>query len=60
MPRNFLIISVTISIIIVLSLLTGLVVANTVFIHNQPREKEFLVPWLAARTFLQYGDNGHR
>jgi hypothetical protein len=27
------------------------------YIHAQPAEKDFLVPWLGMRTFLQYGDS---
>ncbi len=40
-----------------LAILGGLVWANTLYTRTHPGEKEFLVPWLAARTFLQYGDN---
>jgi hypothetical protein len=27
------------------------------YVRVQPAEKDFLVPWLGARTFLQYGDS---
>jgi hypothetical protein len=40
-----------------LAALGGLVWANTVYVRTQPAEKDFLVPWLGARTFLQYGDS---
>ncbi len=42
---------------LVLAALGGLVWANTRFVQTQPVEKDFLVPWLGARTFLQYGDS---
>jgi hypothetical protein len=40
-----------------LVVLGGLVWANTSFVRTQPVDKNFLVPWLGARTFLQYGDS---
>jgi hypothetical protein len=40
-----------------LATLGGLVWANIIYVRNQPVEKDFLVPWLGARTFLQYGDS---
>ncbi len=40
-----------------LAALGGLVWVNTINARYQPVEKEFLVPWLGARTFLQYGDS---
>lgn len=40
-----------------LASLGGLVWANTLFVRTQPVEKNFLVPWLGARTFLQYGES---
>jgi hypothetical protein len=40
-----------------LATLGGLVWVNTINARYQPAEKEFLVPWLGARTFLQYGDS---
>ena len=30
---------------------------NTLYSRVHPGEKDFLVPWLAASTFLQYGDS---
>ncbi len=44
-------------VILVLASLGGLVWANTLAVRAQPVEKDFLVPWLGARTFLQYGDS---
>jgi len=35
----------------------GLLWANILFSRDHPGEKDFFVPWLAARTFLRYGDN---
>jgi hypothetical protein len=40
-----------------LASLGGLVWANTVFLRSQPVEKDFLIPWLGARTFIQYGES---
>ena len=54
------ILSIAVAIILVcliLSSLGGLVWANTLAVKSQPVEKDFLIPWLGARTFLQYGDN---
>jgi hypothetical protein len=45
------------SIILALAILGGLVWANTFYIRSQPIEKNFLIPWLGARTFLQYGES---
>jgi hypothetical protein len=44
-------------IFLALAILGGLVWANTLYARLNPGEKDFLIPWLAARTFLQYGDN---
>jgi hypothetical protein len=44
-------------IFLALAILGGLVWANTVYVRAYPLEKDFLVPWLGARTFLQYGDS---
>jgi hypothetical protein len=43
--------------LLILTSLSGLVWVNTQYAHNNPGEKDFLVPWLAARTFLQYGNS---
>lgn len=52
--RIIIIVSVT---CIALALSGGLLWANTRYAQSQPAEKKFLVPWLSARTFLQYGVN---
>jgi hypothetical protein len=57
MPRLLTILTTVFLIILAIATLGGLVWANTLYARNNPGEKEFLVPWLAARTFLQYGDN---
>lgn len=44
-------------ILLALAILGGMVWGNTVFSRNFSGEKDFLVPWLAARTFLEYGDS---
>jgi hypothetical protein len=38
-------------------ILGGLGWANTRYASDNVGEKDFFVPWLAARTFLKYGDN---
>ena len=43
--------------LLIIASLCGLVWVNTQFAKNNPGEKDFMVPWLAARTFLQYGNN---
>jgi hypothetical protein len=55
--RTFNIITTLLLIFLAISLLSGLVWANTLFARNNFGETDFLVPWLAARTMLQNGDN---
>ncbi len=59
MSRNLSLISIIATIFLALASLGGLVWANTVFAraNAHPGETEFLVPWLGARTFLQYGNS---
>jgi hypothetical protein len=57
MARTKTILSISFLIFISLSVLCGLVWANTLFSRDHIGEKDFFVPWLAARTFLQYGDS---
>ncbi len=57
MSRTITNILVIASILLALAILGGLVWANTVYVRANPLEKDFLVPWLGARTFLQYGDS---
>jgi hypothetical protein len=57
MSRTFTVVSAIFLVCLALAVLGGLVWANTVFVRTQPLEKDFLVPWLGARTFLQYGDS---
>ena len=57
MSRIFAIITTITLIFIALAVFGGLTWANTLYVSDRPVEKEFLVPWLAARTFLQYGDS---
>jgi hypothetical protein len=45
------------SILLTLALLVGLVWANTVYARAHPHEKDFLIPWLGAQTFLRYGNS---
>ena len=57
MSRNFTIIFVVASVILALAIFGGLTWANTLYVRTHPGEKDFFVPWLAARTFIQYGDS---
>ncbi len=57
MSRNLTIISIIAIAFLALASLGGLVWANTLFARQNPGETEFFVPWLAARTFLQYGNS---
>jgi hypothetical protein len=57
MSRIFKILTTICLIFIVLAILGGLGWANTHYARLHPGEKDFIIPWLAARTFLQYGDN---
>jgi hypothetical protein len=44
-------------IFLALAILVGLGWANTLYARQHPGEKDFFIPWLGARTFLQYGDS---
>jgi hypothetical protein len=57
MPRTKNVVIIVLVVVLALCVLAGLVWVNTLYVHNHPGEKDFLVPWLAARTFLQYGNN---
>jgi hypothetical protein len=60
MSRRFANIFMILSILAALVILGGLIWANTLFVRSHPLEKNFLVPWLGARTFLQYGENPYQ
>lgn len=57
MSRTLTIIFNIFLVFLTLSVLGGLVWGNTLYARIHPGEKDFFVPWLAARTFLQYGNN---
>ena len=57
MSRTLTVLTAIILVCLALAALGGLVWANTMFVRAQPAEKDFLVPWLGARTFIQYGDS---
>jgi len=57
MSRILTIISTIFLIFLALAILGGLVWANTLYARLHSGETDFLIPWLAARTFLQYGDS---
>lgn len=55
MSRNFTVLSILAAFLVTSAVLSGLIWANMRFAQNHPGEKDFLIPWLGARTFLQYG-----
>lgn len=57
MSRTLSIIASVILVCLLIACLGGLIWANMQYVHAQPVEKDFLVPWLGARTFIQYGDS---
>jgi Glycosyltransferase family 87 len=57
MSRIPVVISTILVVCLALATFGGLVWANTIFMHTQPVEKDFLIPWLGARTFIQYGES---
>lgn len=57
MPRTLTILTTIFLISLSLAILGGLVWANTLYARDNPGEKDFFIPWLAARTFLRYGDS---
>jgi hypothetical protein len=57
MSRTLTVVTAIVLICLAMAALGGLVWANTVYVRAQPVEKDFLIPWLGARTFIQYGDS---
>jgi hypothetical protein len=57
MSRTLNILATITLVILVLALVGGLTWANTRFAGQQPRQKDFFVPWLAAGTFLKFGNS---
>jgi hypothetical protein len=57
MSRKLTVITIVIAIFFTLTILGGLIWANASFVKSQPTEKRFLIPWLAAKTYLNYGIN---
>jgi hypothetical protein len=55
MSRAITRITIAFVVFLAIAVFGGLVWANTVYVRAQPLEKQFLVPWLSARTYLQYG-----
>jgi Glycosyltransferase family 87 len=55
MSRAITRIAIVAAVFLAIAVFGGLVWANTVYVRAQPLEKQFLVPWLSARTYLQYG-----
>jgi len=57
MSRTLTVLTTILIVCLAISSLGGLVWANIIYARNQPVGKDFLVPWLGARTFLQYGNS---
>jgi hypothetical protein len=57
MSRVLSTLTVILLVCLVIAAIGGLVWANIRYVHAHPVEKEFLIPWLGARTFLTYGDS---
>jgi hypothetical protein len=57
MSRTLNIISTITLVVLALAMIGGLTWANTRFAAQDPGEKDFFVPWLAAGTFLQFGNS---
>ncbi len=57
MSRSLKIIPIIASILLPIVVLGGLVWANTSYVRSHPGGKDFLVPWMDARTFLQTGNS---
>jgi hypothetical protein len=57
MSRTLTIVTAIFLVCLALASLGGLVWANTIYVRTQPVEKDFLIPWLGARTFIQYGES---
>jgi hypothetical protein len=55
MSRTLTRITSAFTVFLALAIFGGLVWANTIYVRTRPLEKQFLVPWLDARTYLQYG-----
>ncbi len=57
MSRILTILAAILLVCLLLATLAGLVWVNTRFVRTQPIEKDFIIPWLGARTFIQYGES---
>ena len=57
MSRTLTVLTTILIVCLAIASLGGLVWANIIYARNQPVGKDFLVPWLGARTFLQYGNS---
>ena len=51
------IVLIVVLIFLAIALAGGMIWGNLIYTRNSPVEKEFFVPWLSARTFLEYGDS---
>lgn len=56
MSRTFSVLTTIFFVFLALAVFGGMLWGNTLYARDHPGETDFLVPWLSARTFLQYGD----
>jgi hypothetical protein len=57
MSRTLTALTTILLVILAIAAIGGLVWANTIYARAHPGERDFFVPWLAARTYLVYGDS---
>ncbi len=57
MSRTLTILTTVFLVFLAIAILGGLMWGNAHYAGDHPGEKDFFVPWLAARTFLQYGNS---
>jgi hypothetical protein len=56
LSRTFSVLTSVFFIFLALAVFGGMVWGNILYSRDHPGETDFFVPWLAAQTFLQYGD----
>ena len=57
MSRTLTLLVTILIICLIVATLGGLLWGNMRYVRTYPLEKDFLIPWLGARTFLEYGDS---
>lgn len=56
MSRAFSLLTSVFLVFLALAVFGGMAWGNTLYARDHPGETDFFVPWLAAQTFLRYGD----